>query len=230
MKKGLTLFLIVPFLCSCSAKEISNEEAYRRLIGFEVKIEQETTFSFYERKAVSVSENKKTTSLTQVFFEDNYMHSYAVTTDYENPKNSTATENWVYVKDNLIYQVQTDQSEKSSNGKIHQEMEFDKDIWDQFIKDSFNEVKETNKLYFTRLKNEYLNQTSSTKIISRSNNETSLHQTIERSNSSGVVIRTKIYEFKDSRISSIIEKDDYSTSTFTFQYKISNQEVRYPDL
>ena len=40
MKKGLILFFTIPFLCACSGKEISNDEAYKMMTNFENNLEQ----------------------------------------------------------------------------------------------------------------------------------------------------------------------------------------------
>ena len=226
MKKRFAFFLIVPFLCSCSGRSISNEEAYRLINNFEIKLDQVTTFSFYERKAVATTESTRSTSLYQVFFESNYIHSYIVNEDSNNAANNSVSEQWTYIKDQKIYEVST----TATGEKTYYAYWYQKELWEAKTKEAFENVRNINYLYINRLKNEFQNQSSQTRITSHSRNESCLNQKIERMNKDGKVTRSKTYDFEDSLISQIDEVDDYSTTRITFQYKVTTQEPNIPDL
>lgn len=229
MKKGLGLLLIIPFLCSCSGAQISTDQALSMINEFEIKLEQKTSFSFYERKAVYETSTSRSVSLTQIFFEDNFFHSYNIYQDLKNVANSTAVEKWSFIKDKMIYDVTTEDAEDNPKGKSFHAYTFEKEVWEERIKDAFEEVRKTNSLYLVRIKNEIKSKTDQTKIDLRSKNSGSLIHKIERYGNEGKVIRYKSYEFQDSLIYNVVDKDDYSVTTIDFRYKVSTQEPNIPD-
>ena len=226
MKKSLTLLLLFPLLCSCSGSEISNEKAFNLVSNFEVKLDQATTFSFYERKAVAVTETTRSTSLYQVFFEENYIHSYIVNEDSKASENNSVQETWAFIKDLTIYDVTTN----TLGEKVSVSYPYTKEQWEAKMKEAFDNVRSVNYNYIIRIKNEYNNQTSQTKITSRSKNDTSLVQKVERMDKEGKIIRSKTYTFVDSLISEVEERDDYSKTNIKFSYKVTTQEAYIPDL
>ena len=226
MKKRFAVLGLFPLLCSCSGRAISNEEAYRLITGFEIKLDQMTTFSFYERKSVAKTETTCSTSLYQVFFEDNYIHSYVVNEDYKTSENNYVLETWSYIDNQMIYEVQTN----NDGMKDSYVYAYQKDLWEAKIKEAFNDVRSANLLYTIRLKNEIQNQTSQTIITSHSKNESQLYQKIEKQNKDGKTIRTKTYEFDDYLIKEVNEINAYSTTKIVFSYKVTTQEPNIPDL
>ena len=229
MKKGCILLLVIPFLCSCSGRVISNEDAYKIVNNFETKLEQTTTFAYYERKAILETSSTKTVTFYQVFFQENFIHSYTINEDSDVSTNNSAVEQWTFIRDGMIYEVTTDNSEKSSKGKIYNAYTYEKELWEGIMKNEFEEVKKTNIMYYIRLKSELRNIDDKVKITSRSKNKSSLNEKIETTNLDGKIIRTKLYNFEESLITEINEKDDYSTKLVTFKYHVTTQEVMYPD-
>lgn len=228
MKKGLCLFLVIPFLCACSGTEISDDETIRLVEQFETKLEQKTSFSYYEEKTVVEGKTSKTTEFYQVFFEENFIHSYSVFEDRETPSKCSAYEEWTFVHDRLIYQVSTKDAENTLNGRTASSVPFDLEIWKDKLNSSFKKAKGTNSTYYSRIKDEVTSKNSQTKINARSKNEGSLIYKIERFDNEGKVIRSKNYEFEDSLIQKIVDKDDFSTTTITYKYKVTTQEPHIP--
>lgn len=225
MKKALGLLAIIPFLCACSATEISSEKALSLVNDFETKLEQKTSFSFYERKEVSETKTTKLVNLTQIFFEENFFHSYSVFEDHENPASCSAIEKWSFIKDKKIYDVTDD----GTGNRSHTELEFDKEFWEGRMKAALNEVKGVNIGYFNKVVDEINQEKNSAKLVLLSKNSGSLIHKIERYGNDGTVIRSKTYEFEDSLIYKVIDKDDYSLTTIDFKYKITTQEPNIPN-
>lgn len=229
MKKAWSFLLVIPFLCGCSGRVISNDEAYKMLTDFETKLDQITTFSFFERKAITETSTSKTTVLYQVFFEKNFFHSYTVNEDSEISENNTVVEKWAFIRDGMIYDVTTEGAEENPKGKIYTAETYEKDVWETRIKSAIGSVKSANKLYIYLLKNQMSALESSEIITSRSSSETSLFQKVESKNAENKVVRTKTYKFEDSLITEITDKDDYSTRSIKFLYRITTQEPNIPD-
>ncbi len=229
MKKAWPLLLVIPFLCGCSGRVISNDEAYKMLTNFETKLDQITTFSFFERKAVTITPTSRTTVLYQVFFEKNFFHSYTVNEDEEVKENNTVVEKWAFIRDGMIYDVTTEGADENPKGKIYTAETYEQSVWEARIKSAVGSVKSANKLYIYLLKNQINVRDSSEVITSRSLNESSLYQKVESKNQFNKVVRTKTYNFENSLVTEITDKDDYSTRTIKFQYRITTQEPNIPD-
>ena len=229
MKKGLALLLVVPFLCGCSGRTISSDEAYQIMSNFETNLDLITTFSYYERRAITETDYTRSTSFYQIFFEKNFIHSYSVNEDEDVNENNTVEENWVFIRDGMIYEVTTKNAEESKKGKIYNAYTYDKDIWEARLKSAFEDVKNTNLMYIYRLKNQLKSDDEYTSVTSKSKNDTSLVEKVDTVNKNNKVVRTKSYTFENSLIQRIEEKDDYTKKLIEFKYQITTQEANYPD-
>lgn len=229
MKKSRYLFLALPLFCACSGAEISDDETIRLVEEFETKLEQKTSFSYFEEKTVIEGKTFKTTEFYQVFFEENFIHSYSVHENRETKWKSTAYEEWSFVKDKTIYKVTTKDAENTETGRIVESTPFELEIWQGKMNYCFKKVKGTNSTFFNRIKDEVSSKNDQTKIVSRSKNEGSLIYTIERYDSSRKMIRYKNYEFVDSLVQRLVDKDDFSTTTTTYKYKVTTQEPNIPN-
>lgn len=229
MKKAWSLLIVIPFLCGCSGRQISSEDAYRMMTNFEDTLDKTTTFAFYERKAITETSSSKTTTLYQVFFEKNFIHSYTVNEDSDVNENNSAVENWVFIDDGMIYEVTTEGAEESKKGKVYEAVTYEKEVWEARMKDAFEEIKTTNRMYIFNLKNQLKTPDKSTTITSYSNSDEHLREKVETRNSDNKVIKTTNYTFENSLISEIVEKDDYSKKSFYFSYQITTQEPNIPD-
>lgn len=230
MKKPLVLLFVIPFLCGCSGKTITDDEAYQLLLNFETKLSQTTTFAYFERTAVTTTATTKSTSFRQVFFQENFIHYYYVYEDLQNPEYSSTSENWIYVKDQLIYNVSNDDSAEDPNEKIYTTVAYDQEYWQKQLNEEFESVKTSNTYNINLLKLELEKQLPETILTSKSDGETSLVERVDRIDENGKVVQTKTYEFIDSLISHIYDKDDEYKVVQDFQYKITRQEPRYPSL
>ncbi|MBR0194264.1 MAG: hypothetical protein IJQ40_02570, partial [Bacilli bacterium] len=106
---------------------------------------------------------------------------------------------------------------------------YEQSVWEARIKSAVGSGKSANKLYIYLLKNQINVRDSSEVITSRSLNESSLYQKVESKNQLNKVVRTKTYNFENYLVTEITDKDDYSTRTIKFQYKITTQEPNIPD-
>lgn len=230
MKKGLILIFALPLLCSCSGSTISSEETLRMLSNFETKLDQTTTFAYFERNSVEQNETRKSIRFYQVFFDKNFIHSYTIKEDDEVADRNTAVEEWSFIQDGYIYEVTTEGAEESAKGKIYNAYTYDKDMWEKIMKKAFDETKLTNVMYYSRLKSELRNSGDDVKITTKSKNDSSLTGKLETYNSSGKVTVTKNYIFEECLITEFKEKNEYSTKEITFKYHVTTQEVNYPDI
>ncbi|GEM_PF-3776321 len=229
MKKSSALFLLFPLLCSCSGRTLSNEEAYRMLDSFDTSLEQITTFSFYERKSETKTTSTRTTSLYQIFFEKNFIHSYTVNEDDDVRTNNTAVENWVFIRDGMVYEVTTKDASESKKGKVYNAYTYEKEAWESRLKTAFLDIISNNQMYLYRLKNQIKTSDDSTVITSKSRGEKMLNEKVVTKGSDNKVLRTKTYDFEESLITKVTEVESYTTKTIQYQYKITTQEIMYPD-
>lgn len=229
MKKCFGLLLVLPLLCACSGAKISDEKASEIIHEFEVKLEQKKYFSYFESKTIEETKKTKTTTFYQVFFEQNFIHSYQVFEDSEIISNSRAYEEWSFIKDKMIYDVTTKDAESSPTGRIYQSCTYEKEFWEERMNSAFDEVIKTNYSYYSKVKDDLATKNDQTKITCRSKNNSSLISKVERFGSDGKVIRSKQYEFEDYLIKSVNDKDDFSVTTINFQYKVTTQEPNIPN-
>ena len=199
------------------------------MTNFETNLDLITTFSYYERRAVTETSSTRSTSFYQIFFEKNFIHSYMVNEDEDENENNTVVENWVFIRDGMIYEVTTANAEETKKGKIYNAYTYDKEIWEGRIKSSFEDVKNTNLMYIYRIKNQLKSDDEYTTVKSKSKGDTSLIEKVDTVNKDNKVVRTKTYTFEDSLIQKIEEKDDYTKKLIEFKYQITTQEVNYPD-
>ena len=220
----IPLFIIAPALCACHGISITADEALGIIGNIENNIKDKIPFdNFIEthknKTASSEIEEKK-------FFnrELKYFHHFRIAL------NSDLSENWTYVKDNYIYDVNRVISGEIEPGDIPlytitSKVSYSDATWLEREKAFMNDVFSYYGTAITNCKN-FIDDTRAN-VKFESSNTNSLYvtarQNVEATQSKEIVFN---YEFKNSQLIMQNRKDDENFETYEWSY--GEVKIAYP--
>lgn len=216
--------LIAPALCACHGISITPEEALAIIENINKAIADKPPFDNF----VEIYKNKKPTSEIEEkkFFnkELKFFHHYRIVL------NSDVSENWTYVKDNYIYDVNritTGAIDPGDTPKytITSKVAYSDSAWSEREKTFINDVFS---FYSSALNNckKFVDDTAINVTFSSSNTTslyTTARQKVEATESKEIVFN---YEFKNSQLVFQNRADDENTETYEWSY--GEVKIAYP--